>query len=580
MDELLSETVSLAESETIYSNPPEPKSIGSGIVKNVLGKGGASVVYEIWNPKLEIYRAVKLWRPSQSEKTIQRFENEIKITAKLHHPNIVDIYTVGEWNGLPYIEMEKVQGTNLKDLIKKQGALPEPVVCAVAISICRALIYAHNHEYSLSGKEHKGVVHCDIKPANIMISDKGVVKLMDFGIAHPSDHSKVAEKSIVTGSLQYMSPEQLESRPIDLRSDLYSLGVLLYELYSGTKAFPASSLKELIQKRNNNEFSPLGAFCKGLSSRARAIVEKLMQIDPDKRFQSASELLEEFQKIYSKITQENPEIIISRFMSGEKLPKNKSGRNSFRAFIISMLIVLPVIVFAAFYQWNKTQYAQPSAPQQNSSADSSGKSSDTRKPADSFTVKSKTSTPAHSRSTSKSTASTHKKVPQKAAGGTKTTTPTVKGLESVFIQEPPKEETLEPVNDGTILDEMSRLIRAGQLAQAQKLIHEFPLNDGEYHLVNAELLFKKRQLNAAKLESEKALRIPAARISPSELREKVLYFKARILSAEFDNEPDKEKGHAAMEAWYEIKYLYRASTSNSHYIKADAEIRRISASIQ
>ena len=110
MDEL-TETVSLSEGEMASVELPEPEYIGSGIVKSVLGKGGASVVYEVWNPQLEVFRAVKLWRIVQTEKTIERFENEAKITAKLKHPNIVEIYTAGEWNGLPYIEMEKIGGS-------------------------------------------------------------------------------------------------------------------------------------------------------------------------------------------------------------------------------------------------------------------------------------------------------------------------------------------------------------------------------------------------------------------------------------------------------------------------------------
>lgn len=580
MDELLSETVSLSECELIAANPPEPKSIGSGIVKSVLGKGGASVVYEIWNPKLEIYRAVKLWRPVQSEKTIQRFENEIKITAKLHHPNIVDIYTVGEWNGLPYIEMEKIQGTNLKELISAQGAIPELIAASIVVCICRALSYAHNHEYALSGKMYKGVIHCDIKPANIMISETGTVKLMDFGIAHPSNSTKAAEKSSITGSLQYMSPEQLDSRPLDPRSDLYSLGVLLYELLSGTKAFPASTIKELIHKRKKNDFSPLGAFCRGLSVKARAIVDKLMKIDPGERFQSADELKEEIEKTYHQLTSEAPEMLIASFLAGEKIKSKK--RFKFPK-LMKLMLWFSVLSFSGYvlYSWstkkshgfNFMQVAKPSP------ADSVIQSPPVvQQDVPAARVNSagrKKSTSVNPRpSSAKNNTLPGRKAP---ASRSMVSQPTPKRVEEVLSS---ASFAQEEVSDATILDEINRLVIEGHLNQAERMLQEFQIKDGEYHLIYAELYLKRKLLKAAMQEAEKALRVAAGRISPSELREKVLYYKARVLTAEYENTPDKPSGQKAMEAWYELKYALRSNTAHSYYKKADSEIRRISASLQ
>ena len=583
MDDLLSETVSLSESELIAANPPEPKSIGSGIVKSILGKGGASVVYEIWNPKLEIYRAVKLWRPVQTEKTIQRFENEIKITAKLHHPNIVDIYTVGEWNGLPYIEMEKIQGTNLKELIKTRGAIPELVAAAIVICICRALSYAHNHEYILSGKSCKGVIHCDIKPANIMISETGTIKLMDFGIAHPSNNPNPSEKSSITGSLQYMSPEQLNSRPLDPRSDLYSLGVLLYELLSGTKAFPASSIKELIQKRKKNDFSPLGFFCKNLSAKARAIVEKLMEVDPDKRFQSADELMEEIERSYHELTEETPEVFLSRFLAGEKI-KNKSRVKVSKLARLRMFFFMICSSIFIVFLWSGRKTTgfnfiqanpspvdsltkNPSPPPSQQSIPAATPTNNSRKKQSTIAPRSPASVKTGVSSGRKATVQPRPKLAQ----------PSVKEVESVLNS---ASTAQEEVNDATILDEIRRLVNEGQLSQAERMLQEFPIKDGEYHLIYAELHLKRNRTKAAMQEAEKALRVAAARISPSELREKVLYYKAKVLSVEYENAPDKQNGQKAMEAWYEVKYALRSNTAHPHYIKADAEIRRISVSLQ
>ena len=125
----------------------------------------------------------------------------------------------------------------------------------------------------------------------------------------------------------------------------------------------------------------------------------------------------------------------------------------------------------------------------------------------------------------------------------------------------------EEVNDATILDEIRRLVNEGQLSQAERMLQEFPIKDGEYHLIYAELHLKRNRTKAAMQEAEKALRVAAARISPSELREKVLYYKAKVLSVEYENAPDKQNGQKAMEAWYEVKYALRSNTAHPHYIK-------------
>ncbi|MBN1980477.1 MAG: serine/threonine protein kinase, partial [Chitinivibrionales bacterium] len=163
--------------------------IGSGYVTAVLGKGGMATVFEIWNSDLEIYRAIKLIHPSASEADRKRFETEIKIMAKLSHPSIIEIHATGRWNELPFIEMEKIQGKTLKELLEEQGAFPMEVCAATGILISSALSYAHTHEYALYGKNYCGIIHRDLKPSNIMVSDNGSVKLMDFGIARPIDTS-------------------------------------------------------------------------------------------------------------------------------------------------------------------------------------------------------------------------------------------------------------------------------------------------------------------------------------------------------------------------------------------------------
>ncbi len=590
MDEL-SETVSLSESENIPVELPEPENIASGIVKSVLGKGGASVVYEIWNPQLEVFRAVKLWRLSHSEKSLKRFEQEIKITAKLKHPNIVEIHSAGKWNGLPYMETEKVEGSDLKTMISTRGAFPEIVVSAIALSICRALIYAHNHLYTLADKTCRGVVHCDIKPANIMISHSGVVKLMDFGIAHPTSDAGSANNSPVTGSVQYMSPEQLESKPVDCRSDLYSLGVLLYEMYSGKKAFPAETLEELIQKRKDDNFEPLDCLGINVSQRAMDIVEKLMQTDPDKRFQSAFELMEELQKVYWKATDLQPQAVIYGFLGGNELELKKN--RSLRRFFVPTLAA-SCFLLIALYLVLSSIYSKDSSKNQGLRQTTFSSTVGTKPLQENQIDRIKeleTAAPrpaAPPSAVSKSSTAPVKTSRVKAKPQVKTKSRPVQNVSKAQKTEPAPvaETTVEKVETETsltpesVLEKISGLIKKGELTSAELMIEKNPLNDGEYHLLNAELLLKKNQLKSAKTEVLKALRVPSSRISSSELRNRFLYLKASILTADFNESPSNQSGQEAMEAWYEVKFAYRSDVSHPYYSKADMEIRRISSSMQ
>ncbi|NLG19083.1 MAG: serine/threonine protein kinase [Fibrobacter sp.] len=587
MDEL-SETVSLSESENIPVELPEPETIASGVVKSVLGKSSASVVYEIWNPQLEVFRAVKLWRLAHSEKSLKRFEQEIKITAKLKHPNIVEIHSAGKWSGLPYMETEKVEGSDLKTMISAKGAFPEVVVSAIALCICRALIYAHNHLYTLAETTCRGVVHCDIKPANIMISHSGVVKLLDFGIAHPSNDTNSADSGSVTGSLQYMSPEQLESKPVDCRSDLYSLGVLLYEMYSGKKAFPAQTREELIQKRKEDKFEPLDCLGLNVSQRTMDVVEKLMQTDPDNRFQSAFELMEELQKIYWKATDLQPQAVISGFLGGNELELKKT-RSLKRFFVPTLaascfLLIALYLVLSSIYSKNSSKNKELQQTSFSSTVES--------KPLEQNQIdRIKEPVPppvAPPPAASKSAAAPVKASRVRAKPRNKTESKPVQRASKVQKTEPapvvetkveePKTETA--LTPESVLEKISELIKKGELTSAELMIEKNPLNDGEYHLLNAELMLRKNQLKSAKTEVMKALRVPASRISSSELRNRFLYQKATILTAYFDKSPQNESGQEAMEAWYEVKFAYRSEVSHPYYSKADTEIRRISSSMQ
>ena len=194
LDKTFVESTSTNSTGPIFRAGTAPLSIsdsemlGSGKVVGMLGYGGMAQVYKIWNEKLEVYRAVKIIKNS-SITLLRRFQTESKITAQLNHSGIVKIYDVGTWYGLPYIEMEYIEGITLEQLINTHSRLSFTISCAIGIQIARILQYAHNEQIDLYNASYKGIIHRDLKPANIMLSNSGEIKVLDFGIARPVEAS-------------------------------------------------------------------------------------------------------------------------------------------------------------------------------------------------------------------------------------------------------------------------------------------------------------------------------------------------------------------------------------------------------
>lgn len=273
------------------------RSLSGGFIIGGLGSGGMADVYLVWNPRLEVYRAVKVIKPGQNKQLLERFETEIKIFSKLIHPNIVTCFGVGEWHGLPTVEMEFVYGTALESILKKKGPLTVPQALAVTILTCRALHYAHNQTITLYGQTHRGLVHRDIKPANILISRGGRVKLADFGIARPGAVSlHTIDAGQVVGTLPYLAPEQLdENGEISPRTDLYALGATLYEFIAGARAFPQRDITTLIKAKT---FGTIGKLKKSETIPQELVdtLEKVMSQDPKLRHASAKDFADDLEK--------------------------------------------------------------------------------------------------------------------------------------------------------------------------------------------------------------------------------------------------------------------------------------------
>lgn len=270
--------------------------LANGKIIRLIGSGGMADVFLIWNDHMEIYRAVKVLKPNKSPELLRCFETEIRIFSKLNHQNIIHCYSIGEWNNLPFCEMEYVNGLSFSEILKKCKLLSVEQALVIGILICRALHYIHNQVITIYGKTYKGIIHQDIKPANIMLSRSGQIKLTDFGIASPGSVIINTDTNAVLGTLAYIAPEHLENKNITHQTDVYMLGVTLYELLTGNKAFPQTQISKLIDAKLAETYAPLQDTIK-IDKSVSDIIEKAMSTSPIKRFLSARQFGETLENL-------------------------------------------------------------------------------------------------------------------------------------------------------------------------------------------------------------------------------------------------------------------------------------------
>lgn len=249
-----------------------------------LGEGGMARVYLGVDTLLRRRVAIKVLREQYAadQDFVTRFYQEAESAAKLSHPNVVNTYDVGREGDLYYIVMELVDGPSLAEMLSADGRLPEPVAIDYAVQICTGLAYAHR----------QGLLHRDIKPANILITKDDVVKLSDFGIARAvSQHTMALTKpGLVMGSIYYVSPEQAQGHELSEASDLYSVGIVLYQMLTGTLPFTGESPVTVALKHIADPVPAIDTERLSVSPALAAIVNKLLQKDPAHRFSSASEV--------------------------------------------------------------------------------------------------------------------------------------------------------------------------------------------------------------------------------------------------------------------------------------------------
>src|SRR2546421_7206564 len=256
--------------------------IGRYRIVEELGRGAMGIVYKAEDPNLDRLVALKtIILPEDAEEHGEyrkRFFLEAKAAGKLNHPNIVTTFDCGEHEGMAYLAMELLEGIDLRTRMTKQGVTALEAI-EIARQVADGLAYAHA----------RGVVHRDIKPGNIMLNGDGQAKIMDFGLARMRMADHKTSTGMVLGTPRYMSPEQISGQPVDQRSDIFSLGIVLYEMLTGTRLFAGENIEQVQHLINETDHVPPTRQVPGLPPMVDFVVARALKKDPAVRYQDARE---------------------------------------------------------------------------------------------------------------------------------------------------------------------------------------------------------------------------------------------------------------------------------------------------
>lgn len=297
------------------------------VLKRV-GSGGMADVYMAKDHKLNRNVAVKVLKSEyvEDEKFLRKFETEAQAVARLSHPNIVNIYDVGIEDGINYIVMELAEGITLKEYIRKKGYLSPKETVEISTQIASALSHAH--------KNH--IIHRDIKPQNILVSDTGIIKVTDFGIAKATSSNTVTSTATAIGSVHYISPEQAKGRFCDEKSDIYSLGITMYEMVTGHVPFDHENGVTIALMHLQNEITPPSQIRDGIPDSLEKIILKCTMKKPEERYQTADDLITDLRLVFEDTSggyvgvvptiDDSPTIMIDQNELTQKIhtPKNVS----------------------------------------------------------------------------------------------------------------------------------------------------------------------------------------------------------------------------------------------------------------
>ncbi len=335
-----SEKISSPRTKTIQA-PINELTIGSTFadrfqVIEELGKGGMGEVYKVFDKKIKEKVALKFLNPeiAADEKAIERFRNELKYARKISHRNVCRMFDLSEEEGIQYITMEYVPGEDLKGTIRRVGRLSMGKAIFISKQVCEGLAEAHR----------LGVVHRDLKPQNIMVDREGNVRIMDFGIARSIKTKGITGTGVMIGTPDYMSPEQVEGKEVDHRSDIYTLGVILYEMVTGRVPFEGDTpLSVIIKHKSEAPPNPKEVNAQIPLDLSRMIL-RCLEKDKERRYQKAEDILSELIKIEKEIPTKEKVLEIRKPYFRSFLQKLKLKR-------AVSLIVIAFMIFGGYHLW-------------------------------------------------------------------------------------------------------------------------------------------------------------------------------------------------------------------------------------
>ncbi|RKG99441.1 serine/threonine protein kinase [Corallococcus sp. CA053C] len=292
------------------------RKIGACRVLGELGRGGMAIVYRGLHELLQREVAIKELLPEgqRDKEALSRFRREALALAAFRHQNIVTLYDLVEKNDSFFMVMEFVDGPTLHGLIK-EGPLPPDVAAVICARIASALDHAH----------FRRIIHRDLKPANVMLTKSGEVKLMDFGIAKDVGLEALTQQGMAVGTPSYMSPEQVTGAPIDARTDIFSLGVLLYETLSGTRPFVGKSAGEVFARIRDGKFTPLHKVAPNVPTPLARIVKRALAVKPEARFPDAAAMRRELDLFLAhEVPVSHPALLVAFLRYRQKLTETEA----------------------------------------------------------------------------------------------------------------------------------------------------------------------------------------------------------------------------------------------------------------
>lgn len=290
---------------------PERIQMGPYRILEEIGSGGMAVVFKALHPSLERLVAIKVLRPEymHDRQIATRFEREATSLATLQHGNIVHVYDFGRENDQAYIVMEYVDGIDVFDILSHSQRLPPDVAALIAKAVAEGLEHAH----------HRGIIHRDIKPSNILVSKKGEVKIMDFGIARDPGRSDLTQIGLAVGTPAYMAPEQIRGDQVDFRTDIFALGIVLYEMLAGQKPWTEEDGRAITIKVLDEPLRPLVSVAPDVPPLLLEVVDRCLRKRPDHRYRSTQHLVAALDEYTQKVVTSDPRARLLVYLRNRQL---------------------------------------------------------------------------------------------------------------------------------------------------------------------------------------------------------------------------------------------------------------------